>query len=381
MTYIADWAPPTSIDYSKFDMVIFAFALPDENGDLAWDTDTAPSMLQQVVPAAHAQSKKVSLSVGGWTGSKYFSTAVSNPQARQKFANNILAAYQKWDLDGIDIDWEYPGQSGQAGNEESSNDTANMLEFFKVLRATLPANAKISAAVQDTPFAGPDGKPVKDAAGFAQLIDFVTLMNYDTYESENPAGPNAPLYDGCGNSNQPSQTAVGGHNAWTAAGFPASQIVLGVPAYGYIVESTDRRLRSRGQRATPEDGSGQIQFNSLLSQGILERNNNDGSFSATGGRFTRQWDSCSATPYLYSDDQVIPYDDPESLSMKAAWVKDMKMGGVNLFDAHGDTAQHDLIDALRSGLFGVPSSAAAAPPPPTSSYGTAVPSALAPSPV
>jgi len=70
MTYYPDWAPPDSIDYSLFDTVIFAFALPDQNYQLRWDSDQAPSLLAGIVPAAHAAASKVSLSIGGWTGSR-----------------------------------------------------------------------------------------------------------------------------------------------------------------------------------------------------------------------------------------------------------------------------------------------------------------------
>ncbi|KAF8845828.1 glycoside hydrolase [Paxillus ammoniavirescens] len=371
MTYYADWAPPQNMDYSLFHTIIFAFALPDSNFALAWDTATAPGLLRSLVPAAHAASVNVFLSIGGWTGSKFFSTAVSSPQNRAAFANNIYDVYNQYDLDGIDIDWEYPGQLGDQGNLESSSDAANMLEFLKVLKAKLPNTAKISAAVQDTPFAGPDGRPMKDVSAFAQVLDFVTLMNYDTSETKQPAGPNAPLWDGCGNSSQPSQTAVAGYNAWTAAGFPASQLVLGVPAYGYVVDSSAERLSSRSSRKAVPDDSGQIQFESLISQGLLSQSS-DGSFVGAGG-FTRDWDSCSATPYLYSGDQVIPYDDTESLGMKAAWVRKMNMGGVNLFDIHGDTSEHHLTIALRDNLMGVPQAGPAAVSPPTTAP-SAVPS-------
>lgn len=70
MTYYADWAPPRYINCSLFDVIIFAFALPDQDFQLRWDSDQAPTMLANLVPVAHAASTKISLSVGGWTGSR-----------------------------------------------------------------------------------------------------------------------------------------------------------------------------------------------------------------------------------------------------------------------------------------------------------------------
>ena len=75
------------------------------------------------------------------------------------------------------------------------------------------------------------------------------------------------------------------------------------------------------------------------------------SFDGAGG-FTRHWDVCSSTPFLRSEfaEQIITFDDPESLGLKAAWAREAGMLGVNMFDVHGDTDDWDLIDALRMGL-------------------------------
>ncbi|KAH7887638.1 glycoside hydrolase family 18 protein [Phlebopus sp. FC_14] len=362
------------MDFSFFDIIMFAFALPDSNYNLAWDTDNAPYLLRSLVSSAHQAGSSVMLSIGGWTGSQHFSRAVS-PENRETFTNNILAVYHEYDLDGIDIDWEYPGQRSQPGNDESPDDTANMLQFFQLLRTKLPQGAWISAAVQDSPFVDQDGHPIKDASGFAKQVNFITLMNYDTFETSSPPGPNAPLYDGCNNSSQPSENAVAAYNAWTGAGFPSSQIVLGLPLYGYIVPSGASNLRQRSPNpriARSSDDSGQIQFDDLVVQQILSRNP-DGSFTPTGG-FTRSWDGCSATPFLHSGRQVIPYDDPESLGAKAAWARQVRLGGVNLFDLHGDTFQWDLTKAVRSSLIG-------ANPSPTNPSSPTSPTSITPSPL
>ena len=75
------------------------------------------------------------------------------------------------------------------------------------------------------------------------------------------------------------------------------------------------------------------------------------SFQGAGG-FTRHWDLCSSTPYLRSQfaEQIITFDDPQSLGLKAAWVKEAGILGVNIFDIHGDTDDWDLVDSLRKGL-------------------------------
>ncbi|KAG1783219.1 glycoside hydrolase family 18 protein [Suillus placidus] len=361
------------MNYALFDCIDFAFAFPDAQFNLIFDSPDAPTLLHNLVVEAHAAGTLVKLSIGGWSGSHYFSIAVSTATNRNTFVNNILAIYVKYNLDGIDIDWEYPGQSGREGNTESPSDEENMLEFLKLLRTRLPQGAKLSAAVQDTPFAGPDGRPIKDASGFAEILDWCLLMNYDDFQTTTPPGPNAPLYDGCGSSTQPSQNAVAGYNAWTAAGFPANKLVLGIPAYGYVINTGVDHLRQRRSLEAPRlhrlarrttvnaDDDHQIQFRDLVTKGILQRND-DGTYAAVpSSGFQRSWDKCSATPFLHSDTQTIPYDDPESLGMKGAFAKKTGMLGVNMFDVHGETDQWDLIAATRNNLLGPPSTAAAAP--------------------
>lgn len=99
------------------------------------------------------------------------------------------------------------------------------------------------------------------------------------------------------------------------------------------------------------DQDQQIQFRDLVSDGVLQRKS-DGSYDAVpASGFQRSWDTCSATPFLHSSQQTIPYDDPESLGMKADFVKKAGMGGVNMFDVHGDTDQWDLISAVRTHLI------------------------------
>lgn len=178
--------------------------------------------------------------------------------------------------------------------------------------------------------------------------------------SPNP-GSNAPLDDGCRNSTQPAANAVAAISAWTAAGVPARQLALGVPSYGYISRSSATGLRQRDQYAPPsyvqaftEEGgdSGSVQFRELVDQGVLCRDPNiPGGYLGCGG-FTREWDACSSTPFLRSEvvDQVMTYDDAQSLGLKSSLVRERKLIGVNMFDLHGDTDRWELVYAVRRGL-------------------------------
>ncbi len=75
MAYYPEWTagafPPEKVDFTRFDWIDFAFAVPTAGFALAWDgSDDAPDLLKRLVAAAHGSGKHVKLSVGGWTGSK-----------------------------------------------------------------------------------------------------------------------------------------------------------------------------------------------------------------------------------------------------------------------------------------------------------------------
>ena len=52
----------------------------------------------------------MSLAIGGWNdseGDKY-SRLVNSPLARERFIQHLVPFLQKYNFDGLDLDWEYP---------------------------------------------------------------------------------------------------------------------------------------------------------------------------------------------------------------------------------------------------------------------------------
>ncbi|PWY98677.1 glycoside hydrolase [Testicularia cyperi] len=353
--YWPDWTassfPPSKIDFTKFDILNYAFALPTSNYDLSIPTDPSGNTLKSFVKAAKAGNTKAVLSIGGWGGSQYFSPAVRTNSTRATFIGNIVKTYNKYGLDGIDLDWEYPNQVGN-GNQLDGSDTANFQSFLQELRAALPQGALITGAVAHRPWLGSNGQPVGSVARAAGAMDYIMIMNYDVWGSSSNPGPNAPLANLCNNSSQPDANGASGVKAWAQAGMPREKILLGIAAYGYLNPSSKTKLRQRTRAALVSmDGSstsGQINFNTLVSQGALTVGS-DGLFAATGG-YKKYWDDCSDTPYLSNGNVVVTYDDTSSIWDKGAFANAAGIAGLSMWSIDGDTADWALTKAALAGM-------------------------------
>lgn len=62
---------------------------------------------------------KIMLSIGGGNeGSTKFSRMASTAENRQRFVNRMIDLLQQYKFDGLDVDWEYPGQNGGASYDK-----------------------------------------------------------------------------------------------------------------------------------------------------------------------------------------------------------------------------------------------------------------------
>jgi len=110
----------------------------------------------------------------------------------------------------------------------------------------------ITASAGSAPWLGMEGVPVPDVSGFAKVLDFVVIMNYDIWGPWSTGfGPNAPLDDTCAPGGAQMGSALSAVKAWTKSGMPVEKLVLGVPAYGHS-------YRVRKQDAFVEGSTTQI---------------------------------------------------------------------------------------------------------------------------
>ncbi len=265
-------------------------------------------------------------SVGGWQWSTDFSDVSLTAQSRELFIQSVMEFLRQYDLDGLDIDWEYPGMAG-SGHAFRSEDKQNFTLLLKELRQHFDRETSrrgrklyltIAAGASD------DYLAHTEMANVQRYVDTVNLMAYDYYEpsSDTHTGHHAPLFT---NSADPKKVSADASvRAFERAGVPAAKILLGVPFYGHVwgeVPAAGHGLFQAG-KPTPR---GYAPY-SLISETMLNQG------------FVRYWDEAASVPYLYSADKQIfvSYEDPESLAAKSRYVLTHKLGGVMFWDYSSD---------------------------------------------
>lgn len=119
---------------------------------------------------------KVLLSIGGW-GSGRFSEMAADSVLRNSFAADCRRVVDEYGLDGIDIDWEYPG-SNAAGISSSADDKANYTLLMRDIRKHIGDDKLLTLASSA-------GAEYIDFVSILPYIDFVNVMSYDMAQAPN----------------------------------------------------------------------------------------------------------------------------------------------------------------------------------------------------
>ncbi|KAF4983613.1 hypothetical protein FZEAL_1022 [Fusarium zealandicum] len=365
--------PVGAMQWDMFTDAKYAFAETTQDGRLdisGSDADQIPAFVQ----GAKLNGVKALVSIGGWTGSRYFSTSVGDSKNRTAFVETCVRFAKDHNLDGLDFDWEWPNRQGLGCSEINENDTANFLKFLQELRQH-PEGKNLYLTAAGSLFAWNDksGVASKDLKGFADVLEYIMIMNYDLFGAWTPtAGPNAPLSRSCDERNVQG-AADDGVEQWTAAGIPASQLVLGVPTYGRAFSvnrtaafgddnvlnlypahnATDRRQGSRWDNDPAIDVCGVAQpfgftyplWSMILDAGFLDHDGNP----APGMAYA--WDNCSKTPAVYDPvrEIYVNYDNTASFYEKGKYIVSKGLRGFGSYEAGGDY-NNILTNAMHVGL-------------------------------
>jgi chitinase len=335
--------------------------------------------------AAHP-GLRVEISIGGWTGSTYFSDVAATQASREAFVKSCIDLFIRGNLptggwpeqaggsgaaaglfDGINIDWEYPGTDPGNGAHTSPHDVVNATLLLRELRRQLDDAGEAGHThyllTNDIAGGNVHSSGSWQLRQVAKTVDWIDLMAFDFHGGWEPLTDfNSPLL------RDPTAPAIGGGAIdWTwstsgsilyflANGVPADKLSLGIPFYGkeYVgVGPTDNGLY---QPHGPQPANDSPTFHDLVDTGLADANlqpigptaaNGDG--SGING-FTRYVSVLAGAPWLYNPTlyggTFISYLDPAAVSARMALVDRLGLRGAWAWEISNDSNANDLTNAM-----------------------------------
>lgn len=325
---------PAKVDAAKLTHINYAFAnIVDGKVKFELDIDSVKiaklMALKEVNP-----NLKVLYSIGGWVWSDKFSHVAAYPESRVKFAKSSVALMKKHGFDGVDLDWEYPGQRAE-DNAFRPSDKEN----FTLLLAEIRKHLNEAGKTDNTNYlltiaTGADQAYIDhtDLGKAQEYLDFINVMCYDYYHGWFfQTGHHANLYPSdkekfTGNS---GEEAINRH---LKAGVPAHKLVMGIPFYGRQWEKVVNKKDGLYQSA---NSTGII----VPYWDIVEK--------IKSGNYVKNYDESAKASYLWSatDSIFISWETPKEIQLKADYIKENGLGGAMFWEYSLDKDQ-ELLNAL-----------------------------------
>lgn len=259
--------------------------------------------------------------------------ATADAESLASFVESTMDVVRKYDFDGIDCDWEFPGYYGN--KEEKYQHTALLTAY----RNELDQYAKERGRKCWLTIAAAAGQWFLDDVEMEKIhpmLDFMNLMTYDLRGWAQPTGHHTNLYEP---ENAPIKFSTKeGVDLMLSAGVPAQKIVIGAAFYSRRWDGV-KSAENHGlhQEAETDGGFGPNYTEIAL---IYEKSPS----------FVKYFDETAKAPWLFDGYSFISYDDPMSLHYKAEYVKAQSLGGM-MYWQHTADATGTLFDAIYDGLF------------------------------
>ncbi|MFE7133491.1 glycoside hydrolase family 18 protein [Streptomyces sp. NPDC057638] len=299
---------------------------------------------------------KVMISLGGWSWSTHFSDAVLTAEKRKKLVSSCVDLYIKGNLpadgarggqgsaaglfDGIDVDWEWPGSSGDDDTVFRPEDKQNFTALIREFRVQLDAYAKTQGKRKHYDLSAyVPTAPAKIDAGFEvrklmKDFDFVNLQGYDFHVSgEKTTAQQSALY--ARGDFSVHQTVTD----WLKRGAPAHKLVMGIPMYGQgwtgVTGGGDGMGQPAARPAPATYSPGYEDYKALkklVASGTYKVHRKHG----------QAW--------IFDGTTLWTYDDPKVLRAKTEYIRENGLGGAMFWSLDGDTADGELMRTVDRGL-------------------------------
>ncbi|XP_050302926.1 chitinase-3-like protein 2 [Anthonomus grandis grandis] len=282
---------------------------------------------------------KILLSIGGAGNDNGFPEMVKNHTNRKSFIKSVLSYVKDYNIDGIDLDWEFPGEDMNYDPKQKMHFTQLLLEIRKTIMRQEKHKFLLTVAV-----AAPNVIVdfAYDVSYMNDYVDFVNLMSYDYhyYTGVTPfTGINSPLY---AKSSELFYLATLNINYsshyWNYKGMDKSKIVIGLPTYGHTFRLQNPRNHDL---YAPASGYGKLGTSGFASYpsicNFLQMNH-----------ITPIFDMENYSPYASKYYEWISFDDDQSLTYKTEFIKSNNFGGAMVYSLNVD----DYLGTCKMGSMG-----------------------------
>ena len=293
---------------------------------------------------------KVLISVGGWTRGENFHDMAKTKENRKIFIDSIIDFLKKYPfIDGIDIDWEYPGENRQKDpNDEydkgcpgGPEDKENFTLLLKEIRQAYKDNNLPDKMLTIANTGNYEKLQLQEPDKYIEYLDFINVMTYDFHGAfEKQTNHHAPIYY---NEDDPTR-----YNKYTFCAeyalkmyvkeynIPTEKLNVGSPFYSRGWSEVDDSTGTNGLFSTATKAY-KGSWDSVTSPGgqipwfqIKEMENKDG--------WKKYWDDKAKVPYLYNKSlkSMITYEDEKSLKERCNFVIKNNYGGIIVWEITGD---------------------------------------------
>lgn len=312
----------TESDVRALDVINVAFA-HCRDSRLSFDHEEELVHLQRIKKAN--PSLRVMFSVGGW-GSGGFSVMSSRESTRKEFADSCLEFIKKHELNGIDVDWEYPCLDW--GNIDASpDDKHNFTLLLRCLRETFdsydPSLMLTIAVGNDSYFI--DNTEMDQVQKY---LNYVSLMTYDMRGcGDRVTGHHTNLF-APKEIDVPRRHRSVEHSVriYHQAGVPMKKLVIGIAFYSRMwkgVECTERN--GLWQKAAP--GNYGPSYGEIINEYFGQKG------------YACFYDEECEAPYLFNGDSLISFDNERSIQAKCSYVKNNSLCGVMYWEHSCDPSR------------------------------------------
>ncbi|MCD2422919.1 glycosyl hydrolase family 18 protein [Niabella pedocola] len=326
--YSGDSASLMQYDFKNITHLIYGFAHVDSLGKLAVYRAKDTAVLKAFV---HIRKQyphlRTLIALGGWGGCKPCSGTFNNPDSTDAFAASVKTFLQRFQLDGIDLDWEYPALPGVPGHPFAATDRPNFTRLLLRLRKKLGSQKLITFA------AGGFQQYLDQSVEWMKIektVDFVNLMTYDLVHGySEKTGHQSSLYAARATEESVDRCV----QFFKKIQFPLQKIIVGVPFY------------IRAFQVNNGNNNGLFQPGRFLYMSGYRRNLD--SLTAANG-FTRYWDDRAKAPYWFNAARnlFVTGDDRQSLQYKLDYILQQQLGGIMFWELYYDTFANGLLDLL-----------------------------------